>query len=54
MKPGASATEESLIAFCRDHLAGFKLPRKIVFQAIPKTSTGKIQKYVLRRLAQTL
>ena len=54
LKPGASATEESLIAFCRDHLAGFKLPRKIVFQAIPKTSTGKIQKYVLRRLAQTL
>ena len=54
LKPGAIATEESLIAFCRDHLAGFKLPRKIVFQAIPKTSTGKIQKYVLRQLAQTL
>ena len=54
LKPDATATEASLIAFCRAHLAGFKLPRTIVFQAIPKTSTGKIQKYVLRQLAANL
>jgi fatty-acyl-CoA synthase len=37
-----------VIAWCRDHLAHFKVPRRIVFQTLPKTSTGKIQKNVLR------
>ena len=50
LKDGAEATEAELIAFCRQHLAGFKLPKQVVFGPLPKTSTGKIQKYVLRQL----
>lgn len=41
-------SSEELIAFCREHMAGFKIPKKIVFDVLPKTSTGKIQKNVLR------
>ncbi len=48
LKPGAAATAEEIIAFCRERLAGFKVPRHIVFAELPKTSTGKIQKHVLR------
>jgi fatty-acyl-CoA synthase len=48
LKPGASATEEELIAHCRERLAHFKAPRKVVFGELPKTSTGKIQKFLLR------
>jgi fatty-acyl-CoA synthase len=51
LKPGMAATPEELINFARQHLAAFKLPRRIVFAELPKTSTGKIQKHVLR--AQT-
>ncbi len=54
LKPGASATEAELIAFCRDRLAGFKTPKTVVFQELPKTSTGKIQKFVLREIARSL
>jgi fatty-acyl-CoA synthase len=50
LKPGASATAEELIRFCRDRLAHFKCPRDVVFVALPKTSTGKIQKFRLRDL----
>ena len=46
---GASATEEELIKFAREKLAGFKTPKKIIFQELPKTSTGKIQKFELRK-----
>ena len=46
---GASATEEELIKFSRKKLAGFKTPKKIIFQELPKTSTGKIQKFELRK-----
>jgi len=49
LKDGAAATETEIIAFCRQHLAGFKLPKTVVFGPLPKTSTGKIQKYVLRQ-----
>ena len=49
MKPNTSATEEEIISFCRQHLAGFKTPKSVIFQEIPKTSTGKIQKYILRQ-----
>ena len=49
MKPNATATEEEIISFCRKHLAGFKAPKSVIFQEIPKTSTGKIQKYILRQ-----
>ncbi|MBK8573289.1 MAG: AMP-binding protein [Holophagaceae bacterium] len=48
LKPGASATTEELVAHCRTRLANFKLPRHIEFGALPKTSTGKIQKFLLR------
>jgi fatty-acyl-CoA synthase len=48
LKDGAQATERELIEHCRDRLAHFKAPRRVVFGVLPKTSTGKIQKYVLR------
>jgi len=54
LKPGQSATEEGLVAFCHDHLAHFKCPRTVIFAELPKTSTGKIQKHVLRGQAQAL
>ena len=47
-KAGAQITEAEIIAFCKEHLAGFKVPRKVVFGELPKTSTGKIQKFALR------
>jgi fatty-acyl-CoA synthase len=48
LKAGAEATEEDIIAFCREHLAHFKCPAAVEFADLPKTSTGKIQKFVLR------
>jgi len=54
LKSGHTADEAGLIAFTRDRLAGFKCPKKVVFQELPKTSTGKIQKFELRKLAKTL
>jgi fatty-acyl-CoA synthase len=48
LKDGMTATPEELTAFCRTRLAGFKVPRMFVFQAIPKTATGKVQKFQLR------
>ncbi|MCH8998876.1 MAG: acyl-CoA synthetase [Proteobacteria bacterium] len=53
LKPGASAEEAEVIAFCRDHMAHFKAPKQVVFGPLPKTSTGKIQKYVLRERVRT-
>ncbi|MGD0184823.1 MAG: acyl-CoA synthetase [Roseiarcus sp.] len=52
MKPGASASEEELIAWCRARLAHYKCPRHVVFAEIPKTSTGKVQKFALRERAR--
>ena len=52
LKPGASATAEEIIAWCRKGLAGYKVPRYVVFAEIPKTSTGKIQKFKLRETAK--
>jgi fatty-acyl-CoA synthase len=43
-----------LIAFCRENMAGFKVPKRIVFGELPKTSTGKVQKFVLRQRAEQL
>ena len=48
------ATEKEIIDFCRETLAGFKLPKKVVFCDLPKTSTGKIQKFELRKKAKEL
>lgn len=50
-KPGADLTEEEVVAFCRENMARFKVPKTIVFTDLPKTSTGKIQKFVLREQA---
>ena len=52
LKSGASATAEELIAWCRSHLAAYKCPRYVVFAEIPKTSTGKLQKFKLRDVAK--
>jgi fatty-acyl-CoA synthase len=52
LKPGATATVEELTAWCRKHLAGYKCPRYIVFTELPRTSTGKIQKFRLREMAK--
>jgi fatty-acyl-CoA synthase len=54
LRPGAEATAEEIIAFSRRHLAGFKCPKTVVFGDLPKTSTGKIQKFVLRDRARAL
>jgi fatty-acyl-CoA synthase len=54
LKPGKSATPEEIIAHCRAHLARFKVPRAIVLTDLPRTSTGKIQKFVLRERARKL
>lgn len=47
-------SEEEIITFCRSQLAGFKIPRKVVFGVLPKTSTGKMQKFILRDRARQL
>jgi fatty-acyl-CoA synthase len=53
LKPGANATAEEIIAFCRERLAHFKAPRTVMFGPLPKTSTGKIQKFMLRERAKS-
>jgi fatty-acyl-CoA synthase len=52
LHPGAEATAEELIQFAKDNMAGFKVPRTVIFGELPKTSTGKIQKFVLREKAR--
>ncbi len=54
LKPGAGATEQEIIAFCRERMAHFKVPKKVEFGVLPKTATGKIQKFVLREHARAL
>jgi len=54
LRDGATVTEADLIAFCRDGLTHYKCPRQIIFDALPKTSTGKIQKFLLREHVQRL
>jgi len=53
VKPGAAVTDVELIDHCRAHLARFKAPRAVVFGELPKTSTGKIQKFLLRERARS-
>jgi fatty-acyl-CoA synthase len=53
LKPGAEVTAAALIDHCRQHLAAYKLPREVRFEPIPKTSTGKIQKFALRERAKS-
>jgi fatty-acyl-CoA synthase len=52
LKPGATASAADLLAWCREHLASYKCPRYLVFSELPKTSTGKIQKFKLREMAK--
>lgn len=54
LQPGSEVGETELMAFCKQHLAGFKSPKTIVFCDLPKTSTGKIQKFALREQAKSL
>jgi fatty-acyl-CoA synthase len=53
LKFGASATAEELRDYCREHMARYKVPKTFVFSDIPKTSTGKIQKFLLRQMARS-
>ncbi len=54
LKPGSNVTEGDILDFCRKHLARFKVPRAVVFGELPKTSTGKIQKFALRERAKSV
>ncbi len=54
LKPGAEASADELVAWCRKNLAAYKCPRYVVFAEIPKTSTGKIQKFKLREMAKAV
>ncbi len=54
LKDGEAASAEDIIAWCRSHLAGFKIPKTVLFQELPKTSTGKVQKFVLRDRARAM
>ncbi len=54
LRSGASADEAMLVAYCREHITKFKAPKRIIFGELPKTGTGKIQKFVLRDRAKTL
>jgi 3-(methylthio)propionyl---CoA ligase len=53
LKPGAAVSDKEIVAFCRERMAKFKAPRAVVFGELPKTSTGKIQKFVLRQQAKS-
>lgn len=54
LRSGSDTSNEDLISFCREHLASFKAPKTVVFCELPKTSTGKIQKFALREQAKAL
>ncbi|HWL30484.1 MAG TPA: acyl-CoA synthetase [Burkholderiaceae bacterium] len=54
LKEGSQTTAESIIAHCKKHMAGYKVPRTVVFGELPKTATGKIQKFALRKQAEAL
>jgi len=54
LKPGQKTTTDELVKWCRDNLASYKCPRYVVFAELPKTSTGKIQKFKLREMAKTV
>ena len=54
LREGEDATEDEIFEFCRENMARFKVPRTVVFGPLPKTSTGKIQKFILRERAKEL
>jgi fatty-acyl-CoA synthase len=51
LKPDSKVTDQDIVKFCKEHLAHFKVPRAVIFGEVPKTSTGKIQKFELRKQA---
>ena len=53
LKPEAESSEQEIIEFCRERMARFKVPKTVIFGPLPKTSTGKIQKFVLREQARS-
>ena len=53
LKPDGEVTDDALRSFCRERMAHYKVPKKFVFCELPKTSTGKIQKFALRELARS-
>lgn len=54
LKPESRATEEEILAFCRQNMARYKVPKTVIFGDLPKTSTGKIQKFALRERVRDL
>lgn len=54
LRPGANLTANEVMAWCREHLAAYKCPRTVIFTELPKTSTGKIQKFRLRDMAKSV
>ena len=54
LKPGEALDAEQVVAYCRENLARFKVPKHVVFANLPKTSTGKVQKFNLREMAEAL
>jgi fatty-acyl-CoA synthase len=54
LKSAESLSDADVIAYCRDNLARFKVPKNVVFTELPKTSTGKVQKFALREMAEAL
>ena len=54
LKPGQNPTEAEIITYCRENMASFKAPKTVIFQELPKTSTGKVQKFELRAVAKNL
>ncbi|WP_330218857.1 AMP-binding enzyme [Vibrio natriegens] len=54
LKQNRFTSENEILDYCREHLAGFKIPKTIVFTNLPKTSTGKVQKYILRDWAKEI
>jgi fatty-acyl-CoA synthase len=53
LRSGITSTEQDIIEYCKQHLARFKVPKRVVFVELPKTSTGKIQKFKLREIARS-
>ncbi len=54
LKPGQEASAADMLSWCQSHLARFKVPKHVVFVELPKTSTGKIQKFRLREMAKAI
>ena len=52
--PENKLTEQDALNWCKEKLASFKVPKKFIFESIPRTSTGKIQKYILRKRAELI